>query len=83
MVNVERVKQVSMEITTEFRERLVLLMTTAFGVVAALFWQDAIRDMINAFVPPGEGWQYELIIAILITFLAVLSLYILTKFGRK
>lgn len=77
--NTENVKRIAKEITMEFQERLVVLMTTALGVVAALFWQNAIKDMIDAFIPPIKVWQYELFIAILVTFLAVITLYILTK----
>ena len=58
---------------------MITFISAGLGFVAALFWQNAIKDTISAFIPPSEGWQYELAVAILVTFLAVVVLYTLTK----
>lgn len=83
MVKVEKVKEVAKEITVEFQEKLTVLMTTALGVVAALFWQDAIKDMIHAFIPPSDAWQYEILAATIVTFFAVVALYLLSRIGKE
>ena len=56
------------------------LIISAFGFVAALFWRDAIREAIDEFVPAGEGMLYSFGIAVLVTIIAVIVIYILSKY---
>ena len=72
-----RIKQMRVELASQFREKLVTFMSTALGVVAALFWQTAILDTIKAFIPVGGTWIYELLMATLVTILAVMALSIM------
>lgn len=74
----------------EVREKLVALITAAFGLVAALAWNDAIRSL---FVGPcgsegagalcmlssGGPWIY----AILVTIIAVFVTIQIAKFAEK
>lgn len=71
------------EFRREFRRQLLTIVATAFGVVAALFWQTAIRDTINAFVPQAEVWWLEILVALAVTGIAVLALAILSSFNEK
>jgi len=48
------------------------LFTAAFGFVAALAWNEVVKDAINRYISPGQGLKSELIYAIFVTVLAVL-----------
>ncbi len=48
------------------------MMSTAFGLVAALAWNEAIRALINNFFSKGQGIISLFIYAILVTVVAVL-----------
>lgn len=58
---------------SEVIEKLAVLTTTAFGLVAALAWNDAIRSLFEeggalAFVANGGPWVY----AVFVTIIAVI-----------
>ncbi|MDE1797861.1 MAG: hypothetical protein KGH63_00455 [Candidatus Micrarchaeota archaeon] len=81
--NLAEARRLRQELQAQFQERTVTLMSTALGVVAALFWQTAITDTIKAFIPVGGAWPYELGVAIVVTALAVLALFLLSRGARK
>jgi len=53
--------------------------TSAFGFVAALAWNEAVKDAINRYIEPGSGLKSEFIYAIFVTVLAVLVSYYLSR----
>ncbi len=67
------------EFQNEFRKQLATLVTAAFGFVAALFWNTAIKDAINAFIPPAQTWVGETLVAIFVTFIAVLAIWSVSR----
>lgn len=70
----------------ELTEQLVTLSTSGFGLVAALAWNEAIQQAVNDFIEPripGSGLLSKLIYALLITFLAVLITYQLSRLASK
>jgi len=72
---------------SQFRKQLATrtlkLMTSGFGLVAALAWNELIKEIVKVYIKPffGEssGLISLLIYAVLITFLAVLVTYNLSK----
>lgn len=87
-------KQVETKEDKKFHEQLVAQMlslaTSGFGLVAALAWNQTIQDFVKQFVVPripGSGLISSFIYAVLITGLAVLITYQLSKlaahFGTK
>lgn len=69
---------------------MLTLATSGFGLVAALAWNDTIQQFVKTFIEPkipGSGIFSRLIYAIIITSLAVLITYQLSKihsgFGKK
>ena len=66
---------------------ILKLSTSAFGLVAALAWNELIKDIIDRYVQPffGEtsGVVTRLIYAVVVTLLAVLVTYNLSKIVRK
>jgi hypothetical protein len=67
----------------DFEGTIVGLIISAFGFVAALFWKDAITELIDSFVPTGEGVTYKFIAAILVTVLAVVAIFVLVRYVTR
>jgi hypothetical protein len=53
--------------------------TAAFGFVAALAWNEAVKAAINRYIEPGSGLKSQFIYAIFVTVLAVLVSYYLSR----
>jgi uncharacterized membrane protein (DUF106 family) len=70
-----------------FAKQLLKLVTSAFGLVAALAWNEVIKEAVAVYVRPvaGEssGLISLLIYAFIVTILAVFVTYYLTKAVRK
>ena len=66
---------------------MVTLSTAGFGLVAALAWNDAIqafvKEYIDQYISVGSGIISRFIYAIIITAIAVLVTYQLTKLSGK
>jgi len=82
-IRIANAKEVRRELAGQFNEKLFAFLSTALGVVAALFWQTAILDTIKVFIPVGGTWVYELLVALIFTLLAVLVLVILHRQPAK
>ncbi|MDO8240476.1 MAG: DUF5654 family protein [Candidatus Moranbacteria bacterium] len=63
----------------ELRKRTFGYITTAFGLVAGLAWNEAIKAVIERFFPMGDGGMIaKFVYAVIITAILVfVSLYIL------
>lgn len=57
--------------TKEYLEKVIELVTAAFGLVAALAWNEAIQDLIQSYFPKDDGLSGKFIYAIVITTFAV------------
>lgn len=59
--------------TKEFFEKIIFFVTSAFGLIAALAWNNAINALIDRYIPKGSSSSliYLFIYAIFITFVAV------------
>lgn len=74
-----------------FRERLLSemlrLTTSGFGLAAALAWNDVIKEGMKTYIKPLIGESSEVVsmffYAILVTTLAVLVTYNLTRLKKK
>lgn len=69
----------------ELIAQLLTLATSGFGLVAALAWNQTIQAFVTQYVTPripGSGLISQLIYAILITSLAVLITYQLSKLSN-
>jgi len=63
-----------------FEAVIVSLIVSGFGFVAALFWIDAIKSLIEEIVPEGQGLTYQFAAAVFVTIIAVLAIYITTRY---
>ncbi|MFC1656748.1 DUF5654 family protein [Patescibacteria group bacterium] len=55
----------------------------AFGLVAALAWNEAIKELINQYFEEGSNIISKFIYAIVVTFIAVLVTLSISKFQDK
>lgn len=70
----------------ELIQQLVTLATSSFGLVAALAWNEAIQEAVKDYIEPaipGSGLLSRVIYALLITILAVLITYQLSRLASK
>jgi len=83
----DRVKKEASQFKKEFAKKTFNLLTSGFGLVAALAWNELIKDLITTYIQPYFGQQSGLIsraiYAVMITFLAVLITYNFSKFADK
>ncbi len=66
-------KKQANEVKGQVLQTIATLMTTAFGLIAALAWNEAIKAIILQLVPKGDGITGLLIYAVLITIIAVVA----------
>lgn len=72
-------KEQAQEVKGQVLQTIATLMTTAFGLIAALAWNEAIKAIILAYVPKGDGMTGLLIYAVIITIIAVVATIIIGR----
>ena len=65
-------KKVISNIGREYFKTVSTMLTSAFGLVAALAWNDLIKKMIERYVSAGSGIISQLIYAVIVTTILVL-----------
>lgn len=82
-----RILKQSKHFKEAFAKQLLKLVTSAFGLVAALAWNEVIKEAVTVYVRPVAGKNSGLvslaIYAIIVTILAVFVTYYLTKVVGK
>lgn len=70
----------------ELINQLLTLATSGFGLVAALAWNETIQEAVKQYIEsriPGSGLIYKAIYAVLITVLAVVVTYNLSRLASR
>lgn len=62
-----------------FKDNFVTLIVSAFGVVAALSWNDAIKEVVLGLFPTKGPLFAKLYSAVAITVIAIVVTYLLSK----
>ena len=62
---------------------IITLVTTAFGLVAGLAWNDAIQKLIETIVGTGDALSGLFIYAIVVTIIAVVVTILLARVAAK
>jgi uncharacterized membrane protein len=79
----ERLRHNAREFQIQLLQQMVTLATSGFGLVAALAWNSVIQEFVNSYVkkwlPGGGGIISLLIYALIVTILAVIVTYNLSK----
>ncbi len=83
----ESLKKEQEQLTLSLLKQMVTLTTSGFGLVAALAWNNVIQDLVNNYIKPylpqGSSLFSLFLYAVIITSLAVLVTYNLTKVVKK
>ena len=83
----EKIKKEADEIKKRAVSETLKLATGAFGLVAALAWNQVIQEIVNVYVKPffgeGSGLISLLIYAVIITLLVVFVSYQVSKFSEE
>lgn len=84
---IHKVRQSAKELKKEILKQMLTLSTSAFGLIAALAWNEVIKELIDGYIRPLVGGASKmlslLIYAVLVTALAVLVTYSLSKIVKK
>lgn len=79
----EELKTGGTKIEREVRERTVGYIMAAFGLVAGLAWNDAIKALIDHFFPAGgNSLLLKFMYALVVTLVVVIITMNLVRFGR-
>ncbi|MBI1978941.1 MAG: hypothetical protein HYS62_02655 [Candidatus Aenigmarchaeota archaeon] len=66
-----------------FKDNFVTLIVSAFGVVAALSWNDALKEVIFVFFPEKGDLIVKVYTAVAVTILSIVVTYLLSKLKTK
>jgi hypothetical protein len=66
-------------LSKEVLDTIITLMTTAFGLVAALAWNEAIQALFAAVLPQGGDLAAKFLYAIVVT---VIVVFVTIRLGR-
>ena len=84
---IEKAKKETKQFKKRFTRQTLSLVTSGFGLVAALAWNELIKEIVKEYVKPifGEssGVISLLIYAVFVTLLAVLVTYYLSRLAEK
>jgi hypothetical protein len=70
----------------ELITQMLTLATSGFGFVAALAWNETIKAVVQQYIEPripGSGLLSQLFYAVLVSFLAILVTYQLSKLASR
>jgi hypothetical protein len=72
-------KEQADQVRTRVAGTISTLMTVAFGLIAALAWNDAIKAIIATLIPKGNGITGLLIYAVIVTIVAVVATILIAR----
>jgi len=75
--------QQTAEIRREIIDKMLTLATSAFGLVAALAWNDAVKEIFNRLFGEQQQLSAKVIYALSVTALVVLVTYLLSRWSGK
>jgi hypothetical protein len=82
-LEMQRIAATRRELENQFRTTMLTMLGGAFAFVMALFWNDAIKETINAIVPANQTLFYKYLAAAIVTVIGVLAVFALTKVFKK
>ncbi|HOX60627.1 MAG TPA: DUF5654 family protein [Candidatus Magasanikbacteria bacterium] len=82
--SVQKIKDESQKIKAEVRRQILSYMVGAFGMIAGLAWNEAIKSLIEYIFPMSRNtWLAKLVYAVIITIIIVTVTILVTKFFSK
>jgi len=76
------VKEHASALKGEVKKQITNLVTAAFGFVAALSWNDAIKAMINEVLKNQTVWYWMVLNAVVVTVIAVIAIVLISKYMK-
>jgi len=70
------------KIVSEFKKQIVTLVTSAFGFVAALQWNEAIKEWLKPITSTGSGAIALTTSAVIVTIIAVTAILLIGKLSK-
>jgi predicted small integral membrane protein len=82
---VEKLKNSSQKLKQEVNQRIIGYITAAFGLVAGLTWNDAIKSLIEYWFPMDKGslWAKFVYAFFLTLILVIVTVYLVRFFNRE
>jgi uncharacterized membrane protein YidH (DUF202 family) len=77
--NMDDKEEKSTTLKTEVLDKMAVLVTTAFGLVAALAWNDAIKAIFKEILGDSNTIVPMLIYAIMVTIIAVILIILVAR----
>jgi hypothetical protein len=70
--------------TPQFRKTLLTMVTSAFVLVAGLFWNETIKSLVTALgLSPTGSFVAQLVAALVVTAVAVVAVFLLQRLLGK
>jgi hypothetical protein len=84
-IQLEKIKTESAKIRREVKDRTLGFITTAFGLVAGLAWNEAIQTLIKSFfkVEKDSVWVQFIYALVLTVVLVLVTVYLARFFGKN
>ncbi len=79
----EKLRDEKDKIKREVKKRVLTYVTAAFGLVAGLAWNEAIKELIDYLFPISNSLLAKFIYAIIMTFVVILISLYLVKLLKK
>ena len=83
----DKLKKEADEIKKQFAKQILTLVTSGFGLVAALAWNEVIKEIVDVYIKPffgeGSGLVSLFIYALFVTVLVGIVTYQLSKIVGK
>lgn len=80
---INKAKQEIQETKQEFVNQMLALINGAFALVAALAWNEAVKALIDQYLPTASAVYSRFAYAVLITFLVVVISMRLAKISKR
>lgn len=80
----KKLKQDEDKIRTQVQKQVLGYITAAFGLIAGLAWNEAIKALIEELIPLGKNTLWaKLVYALIITIIVVIAGLYLAKLSKK
>lgn len=76
-------KPIFKKIGKEYFKTVTTMMASAFGLVAALAWNDLVKSVIDKYISPGSGVVSQFIYTVIVTTFLVIITYQMGKLSEK
>jgi len=77
-----KIKENVSQLKSEVKKQITTMLTAAFGFVAALSWNDAIKAMITSLIGTADAWPYMLLNAVVVTVIVVIAVLLISRYTK-